>query len=272
MNEPEGVARFASVDGTDDPGHFIHILELTRSIVGIDETRALIGDGLRLADGHAVLEVGSGLGIDALEWARRVGPTGRVVGVDLSAAMVAEATRRADGLGLGVSFAVGDACRLDFPDASFDVCRTERVLLYVPDAAQAISEMVRVTRPGGRVSVFDVDFNTLLIDHPDRETTERAVRTLRDSVADGCIGRKLPRLLTEAGLAEVSVSGHTLFFPFEVVEVVFGDLLAAATQRGEFTHEQLTSWWKHLRHRQEEGILHVSLTAFVVCGTRPVVA
>jgi ubiquinone/menaquinone biosynthesis C-methylase UbiE len=61
---------------------------------------------------------------------------------------------------------------LPFPDATFDVCRAAQLLEHLPDAGRALSEMIRVTRRGGRVVVFDFDWNTLTIDHPDKETTE----------------------------------------------------------------------------------------------------
>ena len=54
--------------------------------------------------------------------------------------------------------------------------------------------MVRVTRPGGRIVVFDFDWDTLIIDHPDKETTRTVVLTYSDSIQNGWIGRQLPRL------------------------------------------------------------------------------
>jgi len=106
------------------------------------------------AQGERVLDVACGTGALALRCAQAVGAEGRVLGVDLSGRMAAEATRRARAAGVGhVTFARMDAERLDVDDASVDVALCAFGLMYVPDPAQAIAEMHRVVRPGGRVAV-----------------------------------------------------------------------------------------------------------------------
>ena len=57
--------------------------------------------------------------------------------------------------------------------------------------------MVRVTRPDGRIVVFDFDWDTLIIDHPDKQTTRNVVLTYSDSIQNRWIGRQLPRLFGE---------------------------------------------------------------------------
>lgn len=82
-----------------------------------------------------------------------VGPTGRIVGIDSSEVMVAEASKRAAALGLvNVEFRVGDLGALEFASDTFDACHTERVLIHVESPVAAIREMARVTRPGGRIA------------------------------------------------------------------------------------------------------------------------
>jgi len=76
-----------------------------------------------------VLEVGCGTGDDARDIARRVGPTGHVVGLDNSQVMIAEGERRAAGLGLPVAFHVGDAMHMTYADRSFDAVRADRTFL-----------------------------------------------------------------------------------------------------------------------------------------------
>jgi len=99
-------------------------------------------DGLQLRGGETVLDVGCGLGDDVIELAQRIGPTGRVVGVDVSNVMITEARRRTAALGLPIAFEVGDARQLRFADGTFDACRTERMLMYVPDVERAMAELV----------------------------------------------------------------------------------------------------------------------------------
>jgi ubiquinone/menaquinone biosynthesis C-methylase UbiE len=105
-----------------------------------------------LAPGERVLDVACGTGLAAFAAAAAVGPKGRVVGVDLSGRMVDAARQRAQACSVPhATFARMDAERLDLPDAAFDVALCALGLMYVPDPAQALREMRRVLRPGGRV-------------------------------------------------------------------------------------------------------------------------
>jgi SAM-dependent methyltransferase len=100
-------------------------------------------------DGGAVLDVGSGTG--ALAFAvRDATTTTRVVGVDLSPEYVAQASSQ--NTDARVRFEVGDAGALRLPDAAFDTTLSLLVLNFVPDRQRALSEMIRVTKPGGTVS------------------------------------------------------------------------------------------------------------------------
>ncbi len=90
--------------------------------------------------------------------------------------MILEARRRAASLDLAVEFEVGDAQALRFDDGAFDACRTERMLMHVPDAERAFAEMARVVCRGGRLSVFDFDWETQIVDSPYPETTRLITR------------------------------------------------------------------------------------------------
>jgi SAM-dependent methyltransferase len=107
-----------------------------------------------LATGERVLDVACGSGLIAFRAAVAVGPCGRVVGVDLSGRMVGSAAQRAVQHKVrNVRFERMDAERLSLPDASFDVALCALGLMYLPDPEQAVREMRRVLRPGGRLVV-----------------------------------------------------------------------------------------------------------------------
>lgn len=112
----------------------------------------LVGDA-RLRPGHHVLDLGSGTGYPALLAAQVVGPGGRVVGIDLAEQMLAAAERKATRLGLtNISFRTGDATTLPFDTASFDAVTSRFCLMFLPDIPKAVSEIVRVLKPGGWVA------------------------------------------------------------------------------------------------------------------------
>ena len=99
--------------------------------------------------GGRVIEVGVGTGLGLEHYSQR----NRVVGVDISAPMLEKARNRVKRLGLTnvEAIAVGDAERLDYPDASFDVVVAQYVVTSVPHPERALDEFARVVRPGGEI-------------------------------------------------------------------------------------------------------------------------
>ena len=116
-------------------------------------------DFARLPPDGAVLEVGCGTG--SLSLALAALHNGPITGIDIAEPYIAFAKSR-DGAAR-VAFETGDACHLRFADASFAGCLTQLVLNFVPDAAAAVSEMKRVTRPGGVVAGAIWDFRGGLV-------------------------------------------------------------------------------------------------------------
>lgn len=106
--------------------------------------------------GEAILDIGSGAGIDALVAAHLTGPTGLVRGVELIPKMLVRAEENRLDCGLNtVSFVQGSAEALPFPDASFDRAVSNGVFNLVLDKARALAEVFRVLRPGGRLCIAD---------------------------------------------------------------------------------------------------------------------
>ena len=110
-----------------------------------------------LAPGDTVLDLGAGAGIDAFTARAEVGPTGRVLGVDMTPAMVDKARANARALGFdNVDFRLGEIEALPVADATIDVVVSNCVLNLVPDKARAFAEIARVLRPGGHFCVSDI--------------------------------------------------------------------------------------------------------------------
>lgn len=155
-----------------------------------------------LRPGQTVLDLGSGAGIDCFLAAREVGPTGRVIGVDMTPEMVARARANAAKSGYdNVEFRLGEIEALPVADASVDVIISNCVLNLSPEKERVLAEAFRVLRPGGRVVVSD-----MVSDHPVPE----AVAGSLDAVA-GCL--PVPRTayleaFRRAGFADVGITAE----------------------------------------------------------------
>jgi arsenite methyltransferase len=111
----------------------------------------------RLAPGERVLDLGSGAGTDSLIAAQMVGEQGHVTGIDMTLEMLAKAREAAAEMGAtNVEFIEGEAERLPFPDASFDVVISNGVIDLIPDKDAVFAELFRVLSSGGRIQVADV--------------------------------------------------------------------------------------------------------------------
>lgn len=110
-----------------------------------------------IATGETVLDIGCGAGMDLLLAGRRVGPTGRAIGVDMTDAMVRRAQSSASSAGLNqVEVRMGDATSLPLDDASVDVVISNGVINLVPEKQRAFDEIQRVLKPGGRLHLADI--------------------------------------------------------------------------------------------------------------------
>jgi SAM-dependent methyltransferase len=155
---------------------------------------------VNLLRAERVLDVGCGTGVVTEELAART--RGRVIAVDVDAAMIAAARSR----GGRATYQEGSAGQLPFPDEHFDVVVCHFLLMWVDDAARAVREMARVTRPGGAVLVCgEADYGGR-VDWPDLPVGQWQAEALQRQGSDPFVGRKLGALLRQAGLeAEVGV-------------------------------------------------------------------
>jgi SAM-dependent methyltransferase len=192
--------------------------QFTRQAGWTQVTRAHLYRRAHLARAERVLDVGSGTGVITVELAART--KGHVTGVDLDPEMVAYA-RRQHGQ---AEYQPGDAHKLPFENAWFDISVCHFVLMWCRHAAQAVQEMVRVTRPGGSVLVCaEPDYGGRL-DYPDLPLGRWQMEALRSEGADPCLGRKLRGLFNLPAVRAVEVG-------------VIPGLWDLATLRAEFDAE-----------------------------------
>jgi SAM-dependent methyltransferase len=191
-----------------------------------------------LADGMRLLDVGCGPGTLTVDLARRVGPTGSAVGVDLSAAVVHEATAHATAEGAAnVTFHAGDfrdpiRWLGSLAEGSFDVVHTHQVLHHLRDPVAALAAMGRLARPGGIVAARESDYTSFLWT-PDDPRLDRW-REIYLAVSDrngtaGDAGRRLLRWALDAGLTDVAYTTSTWTFATPGDRAWWGDLWAERT-------------------------------------------
>lgn len=253
---------------TDDSRYYVDFLDQRTTIAGERLAKRIIMDLLDLRDGLTVLDVGSGTGTDTIEIAKAVG-AGRVIGLDKSPDMVAEARARATDSGLPVEFTVGDAHALDFPDESFDRVRTERMLIHVADPPAVVRELVRVTKPGGLVVMSDIDGGTLFLNSMNTPLAETIARRMTDSLAHGWMGRRQQRYLVENGLEDVRVVPTVILNSVAFMHTTCDGLLRAMIADGTTTADAVDDFWAELDRGEREGWLCSGVVCFSVVGRKP---
>jgi ubiquinone/menaquinone biosynthesis C-methylase UbiE len=249
--------------------HAIKRLEMLGAAESEILARRRFLDLLAPAPGDTVLDAGAGIGTIALDVARRVGSTGRVVALDPSAELLDRARTAAAAAGLGdvVVTEVGDARAIPHPNASFDSALCHWILLHVAPQATIVRELRRVTRPGGKVLLVECDWETAIVHPGDRTLTRKILQAGSDRHLDSWMGRKLVPLLRACGLKDVSI------LPIVDVETMRGPWLEFvrsrtphAVEAGLATQEEAASWIAAIEEAAGGGGYFFSVTQFAAIG------
>ncbi len=162
----------------------------------------------RLRAGETVVDLGSGAGMDAFLAARQVGPTGRVIGVDMTEAMLEKARRGARSVGVDgiVEFRRGQIEALPIEDESVDVILSNCVINLSPEKDRVFAEAYRVLRPGGRLMISDV-----VLDRPLPEAVLGAVDAYLGCVGGASLRGAYLEAIAEAGFSGIRVDREASF-------------------------------------------------------------
>lgn len=194
-----------------------------------------------LKPGMSILDVGTGPGTITMGLAQLVAP-GRVVGVDASAEVVAQAQAAAASAGSAVEFRVGDAYSLDFPDGSFDVVYAHQILHHLARPVDALREFRRVAGPDGLVAGRETDYAAQVI-YP--QTAGLAAwadlyqRVHRSHGGEPDAGRRLKSWARAAGFAEVDAAGSSWYFSSDEDRAFWGGMWADRTLHSAFAADAL---------------------------------
>jgi ubiquinone/menaquinone biosynthesis C-methylase UbiE len=259
------------VDRTEDPSFYVKLLDATRAEL-LERARLSPADffaPLDLQPGHRVLDAGCGTG-DLLRILAPLLRSGSAVGIDLSDTMVSEARRRTDSGFANLSFRMADVQELPFDNGSFDRVMATQLLLHVPDPQLALAEMHRVLASGGRISVGEIDWGTVVVESTDRELGRRFTRSACDELRNGLIARELSWRLRESGfedvrtVARVDVSRDIDAFHRWFIEPAMSHFMRV----GAFTQAEADTFIDDLQQRARQGRYFSSRTFYTTIASR----
>lgn len=165
-----------------------------------------------LKAGETVLDLGSGAGFDCFLAAKKVGPKGRVIGVDMTAEMLDRARANAEKGGYkNVEFRMGEIENLPTGDNSVDVIISNCVINLSPDKRRVFREAFRVLKPGGRLMVSDI-----VLTQPIPDEIRNSIEAYIGCVAGAETKDKYLAAIKDAGFTSVEIAGETNF-PLEMM-------------------------------------------------------
>ncbi|WP_262508466.1 methyltransferase domain-containing protein [Streptomyces spongiicola] len=223
-------------------------------------------DLLDIQAGQTALDVGCGPGTDLPALAERVGDSGMVIGVDRDPAMLIQARERTGDLDQ-VEVREGDVHALPLVPGTVDRAKADRVLMHVAEPADALAQLHRTTRPGARVGLAEPDWDTLIVDTEDLETSRAFTRFITaEIVRNATIGRSLARLAEQAGFHVDTVLGTTpVFQDFHEADhtLGLGRNMQKAISDGHIDRDRGRRWFDGL----SQGPFYASFTLVsVICS------
>jgi ubiquinone/menaquinone biosynthesis C-methylase UbiE len=265
------------LDGSDEP-------EKARSIVKFLEERAQYPDQMQVNYAlrdilnpqaeDRLLELGSGSGVLCRLMAQNVSPKGHIIGIDTSPEMVKLSQEYAhkENLDNLITFEVGEASKLDYPNGSFNGAFAARLLIYITNPLEIITELIRVVKSGGRIVLMDWDFETLVVDHSNRELTRRIFHWRNDNKdGNNWSGRQLYRLLKIGGLKEITVFPVVTTTTDESSSLTQSLWHAAsgALEQGIINNKEYESWISELKSSIQKQQYFAGIVYFIVRGLVP---
>lgn len=229
---------------------------------------------MAIRDGDTLLDVGCGPGVDTVPLAGLCGSKGKVIGIDSNEAMLAEAEQAAQVSPhhSRIEHRKGSALYLPLDKDSVDACRAERLLQVLqPEEEQAVvRELLRVTRPGGRLVLVDTDWGSATIDFSDPRLERRLMHFFTlEMRPNGLAGRRLYALCREQQLEDIRVDVVPMI-QRRLGDTPFGDwLVNTALAEKVITEEEAARWQEELQQREKQQCFSACVNMVIVSGRKP---
>ena len=233
--------------------------------------RTAVFEALRLRSRERVLEVGCGGGAYAYEAAQCVGSTGRVCAVDLSADQIASAKARCAELAW-VECQVADVVTLPYGDAEFDALYGVQVLEYVARLDEALREIQRVLRPGGRVVILATNWSSVVWHSDQTARMEKILTAFAAHAPYPDLPATLPARLRQLGMTAIrqtsvpvlNTSYHANSFSYWLARMIRPFVLA----RQAVTAEEADAWLNEFEGLEQRGAYFFSSTPIITEATK----
>jgi SAM-dependent methyltransferase len=206
--------------------------------------------------------------------AKLVGRNGHIVGIDRSKTMIRAAQRRIQGQKCALEFHVCDAHHLKFPDNTFDACLAIGTLMFMENPSQVLTEVIRVLKPGGRLSTLESDWDSLVITAGNRAMTDTVTMIIRKSLRHSGIGHQLPVLFWQTGFKDIGVESGTLMLSDYALANESWRIEATldeAREAGVISSAHVRRLLRQLKLASETGKFFGACTGFAVVGVKPTV-
>jgi SAM-dependent methyltransferase len=257
-----------------DPATVVQTLTGFDQMQGMAAARGALFSDLGIRAGHHVLEAGCGPGTALDQILEHVGPGGRVVGIDPTVAFVEEARRRTRARGApNAEYREGDIREIPFPDATFDATFCDKVLIHVGPTERCLQEMVRVTRPAGRVGAMEWDLCAMSLHSDQPELTATMIQLGCEMQYRGGAGRALKDVFRAAGLRDILFRAHLLHTTDLDAAPGWRYLLKnradRAVAKAVLDEATVQRWLDHFEVVNRRGAFCCSIILYTCAGTRP---
>ncbi len=256
----------AKIDFDARTAKMVEAMYLTPDVVG---QRVAILAALGLKPGEHLIDIGVGPGLLAEDASKMVGEEGRVVGIDVSEAMITMARTRCAALPQA-EFFIADAVKLDLPDACFDAAVSTQVYEYVEDMGAALKELHRVVKPGGRVIILDTDWDSIVWHSSDPALMGRILVCWDGHLVDPHLPATLPSKLRRAGFyvrrVEIMPMLSVGYQPHSYAAGIMRGILSFARNNGSdygLGSEEIQGWYDDQLRLAEKGDFFFSLNRYL---------